>query len=299
MEFDLNRIKNILGTVDSTKSYKNSEIYPDMRLKNGSTLLTTLVMRGQTKDVQDLISCGVDLSITDGYGNTALHKAKAKEMAKILLDAGADIDVKNVRSETPFFIALKFQYLDLMRYYKGRGADTKIACTYDENEYHKSGKITPLIKAIREHFIESIEMLVVECDADVNEPNQRGESPIYMLVEYSGKYTYDDFKSILKLLLQYGADINKPDNYYYTPLDCANDLGHSNAIFLLKEKGAKTAEEIKAEIQAGNKVEDNKGSEEGVDDEKDDDWIHVNEENLELEPIGVAKDHDNIVEEQS
>jgi peptidoglycan/LPS O-acetylase OafA/YrhL len=69
-----------------------------------TTPLGYAVLYGQPEIVQELLSASAEPSTQYGDGGTALHTAMflgRSEIASLLLDAGADLEIKNIRGETP------------------------------------------------------------------------------------------------------------------------------------------------------------------------------------------------------
>lgn len=71
---------------------------------SGSTPLNTAALFGQTELAKLLMEKGADISIANADGNTALHIASFfanEELVKLLLDKRASVQVKSGRGETP------------------------------------------------------------------------------------------------------------------------------------------------------------------------------------------------------
>lgn len=74
------------------------------RRGSGSTLLNMAAVYGHTEIARMLIDKGADISVTNRDGNTALHIAAFfthNDLVKLLLEHGASVDTKNKRGETP------------------------------------------------------------------------------------------------------------------------------------------------------------------------------------------------------
>jgi len=74
---------------------------------------------------------GKDLNINwrDGTGNTALHYCAQQnhlDAATILLEAGADLNVKNIAGDTPLHLASRKNRVDMIELLLGKGADRTI-----------------------------------------------------------------------------------------------------------------------------------------------------------------------------
>lgn len=97
-----------------------------------SPLMWAVEESPNTQIVKMLLSMSPRLDATDINGNTALHYCAARtenehlnrEIAGLLLDAGADIDSKNRFGQTPSMLLAKYSPRTLI-YLAGRGADLK------------------------------------------------------------------------------------------------------------------------------------------------------------------------------
>ncbi|KAI9199222.1 ras guanine nucleotide exchange factor domain-containing protein [Polychytrium aggregatum] len=73
-------------------------------IMNGSIADVQAILRRSPGSINQTSNSGVDLNAQDQNGNTALHFAVENndiEMAKLLIDAGSDKTVKNIRGEKP------------------------------------------------------------------------------------------------------------------------------------------------------------------------------------------------------
>lgn len=68
---------------------------------NGDTLLHIAARRGDIHTVKLLLSAGVDVNQPGDMGNTALHYALDENVAYVLLNNGASVDVLNEFGKRP------------------------------------------------------------------------------------------------------------------------------------------------------------------------------------------------------
>ncbi len=61
---------------------------------NGETPLHYAAYRADIASAKLLLDAGVDINVRNSFGNTPLHKARDAESTKLLLDAGADVNVR-------------------------------------------------------------------------------------------------------------------------------------------------------------------------------------------------------------
>lgn len=81
--------------------------------------------------VEEVIKSGVDINFGDHNGNTPLHIAVATnnlEVAKLLLEKGANLEIKNKNNLTPLSLAIfcyekNPKYLDMIKFLVESGAE--------------------------------------------------------------------------------------------------------------------------------------------------------------------------------
>ena len=175
------------------------------------------------------LAAGADVNGTGGpFGGTRLHRAATKEIAEVLIAAGADVNAKNNRDMTPLHEAALSGRKEV--------AELLIAKSADVNAKRNDGK-TPLALAIRWNKTEIAELLIAN-GADVNAKQVDGITPLH-------RAAHEGYK-IVKLLIAEGADVNAKDEDGYTPLDLAIRLRHPETADLLRKHGGKTKKELKA-----------------------------------------------------
>ena len=142
-------------------------------------------MREYEKIVDILIIQGADVNIVDSYKNNALHHAAYIGSAKLvqnLLNAGANLNAKNIKEETPLYI--------LMRALYEKPIDTG----------HKKMK-----------DFENIVDILITKGADVNTKDSDGWTPLHAA-------TFQGRINIVKRLLGAKADPNVVGVNVSTPL---------------------------------------------------------------------------------
>jgi ankyrin repeat protein len=108
-------------------------------------------------------------------------------------------------------------------------------------EYHPTyinardeGGFTPLLIASEGSNSKdgSVLRLLLEHGADINVQNQDGKTPLHEALTYGAL-------EVVRLLLKHGADVEAKDNYGKTALQVAAEYGHNKVVELLREHGAK------------------------------------------------------------
>jgi ankyrin repeat protein len=212
--------------------------------------------------VKLLIENGADINIKDDVNYTPLHVARLikgevedQEIIKLLEEKGAidegkeekiiecpgpteeevlkrvkemiasgkDINLKDEYGSTELHMAALRGHINVVKLLIENHADLNL---YDENGF------MPLHCALFKSDYQ-IAKLLIENGADVNAKNrQTGDAPLNDLISREGK----DVLSIIKYLLDKGADINSHDDHGDTPLHRAVRIEDVNIVELLIKK---------------------------------------------------------------
>ena len=204
---------------------------------------------------------GWNVDANDSFDRTPLHRAAysgQKEVAKLLIAKGADVNAKDDEGETPLLRAISFasfttrnqkRHKETIELLVNNGADVNIGCD--------KGR-TPLIAAIQGSFYEYIKggngkdkvkrlkgkdtvKLLIENGADVNVGNVNslglGETPLHIAALASKS-------EIIEFLIKAEADVNAKNSLGMTPMDSA--MLHPKITDLLRKHGGKTSYELNA-----------------------------------------------------
>jgi ankyrin repeat protein len=178
-------------------------------------LLYKSAKRGKLEKVKYLLESGVPINTQFGSAEvTALHGAASGgrvEIVQYLLKEGGDYLIKNRCGETPFYVACQQNQnlwvnppidLDKINFYETAKVLFEAGSAIDI--INCSGE-TPLHEAISVDNTPTVKLLL-ENGADANHKDDRGLSPIWKL-RVTG-----NFREIVNLLVDYGADINATNN---------------------------------------------------------------------------------------
>ena len=180
--------------------------------------LLDAVREGSTAKVRDLIQKGADVKAGDESGNTPLHYATQREVAELLISAGAPVNAKNNDFEmTPLFDVPA----DVAALLIAKGADV--------NARAKKGT-TPLAWTVYWDQKDKA-LLLISQGADVNAKDDDGKTPLHIAANW-GK------KDFVNLLIAAGANVNARDMDCWTPLHWAAFEADVGTMDILLKSGA-------------------------------------------------------------
>ena len=137
------------------------------------------------------------------------------EIARELLDNGANANVENIRGETPLHLVSRGQYdsVGVVQLLLERGANVDA-----QDKTH----ITPLHLASYYGKLEIVRVLL-DHGAKVNAESELGQTPLRFVLE--GNRSCRDGLGVVRLLLEQGAYVNSRDWDNETPLHLASHYG--------------------------------------------------------------------------
>lgn len=185
--------------------------------------------KGDAKKVKAILQADPKaVSAKDKNGDTALHLAALHgqvEVAQILLDAGAEVNVKN--NYGPFTPGDLGQQL----YSNNHQDPVVLLSAHGVDERDMKNGYSPLDLAEFSVNHKKMVMLLVGKGANVNAQAASGATALFWAV-------LRDQKDDAQFLLDHGANVNLPDAYGDTILDCALQLQYGSMIELLVDRGA-------------------------------------------------------------
>ena len=132
------------------------------------------------------------------------------EVAELLLEHGANVDVRNTTGETILLIAFlesQNNLVDVVRFLLKPGADV-------------NARDDTLGSSLHLGFSNlEVAQVLLEYNADVNSQDHNGRTPLHML--YAWNDNEDFVLNCTLLLLKHGADVNKRDEGNQAPLNLA------------------------------------------------------------------------------
>lgn len=198
---------------------------------DGSYPIFKVLREDQMQMFMLLVDNGADVNIKDERGNTPLHYAAQEgqtEIAKILIAKGANVNAKGFKDGTPLHRAAKGGNKDVAVFLLDAGADVNA-----ENYMER----TPLHFAAKNGNIDVVEVLIARGAA----VNAKDRSPGHTPLHYAAQQGH---KEIAELLLSNGADVNARDLLAHTPMYWASARFNREGVCgdvleLLREHGAR------------------------------------------------------------
>ncbi len=179
------------GSFDIATVLVDAEAYVNLKSTEGYAPLFVAVQNKHKPVVEYLLSNGARIDEKNGPdGLTALYKACANgslDIATVLVDAEADINVKDEFGFTPFYSAVQNKHIPVIKYLLSKGAriDEKNG-PYDDTALNRACVIGSL----------EIVKILVNAGADINAVNKQGKSPLDFAVEKNHQSIVDYLKSL-------------------------------------------------------------------------------------------------------
>jgi ankyrin repeat protein len=278
------------GDFESARALLDAGADPNESTPEHGNSLVIAAAGGHERLSLFLLKKGADPNSSDQNGITALHHSVAnglaalngvrydpvyrllpsnmQQLAKVLLDSGANVDAQIIKSRrlgpdgspfdmegaTPFLLAAISADVDLMRLFKSHDADQTInarggttslmaaaraactgACAFKGGNEANEKDIELAYRAVR---------TVVEMGIDVNAKNEEGQTAMHMAA-----FTGAD--PVVRYLAENGAEVNVTDSYGETPWSMASGISpvlryrglyghHESTAALLEQLGAET-----------------------------------------------------------
>ncbi len=202
---------------------------------NGWTPLHMAAWNGRVEIARMLIDAGANVNVQNEWSNTPLHWAASRGQVKIvrmLIDAGARKDIQNNKGQIPFDLARTPELKKLLK--------PNLSESFDSYDTYELMIIPPNRKAemIMDEIKKSYPKLNLVNDLivlGVNVDWQNEDDQNRTLLHYAVKYKELE---IARMLIGAGADVNVQDNRGMTPLHWAASNGQEELARMLIEASA-------------------------------------------------------------
>lgn len=201
--------------------------------RDGRTALHQAAHRKRAPLVALLLEHGAKVGLQNREGWTALHYAcrgrnSSLEIARLLIDAGADPDIPMERATrcTPFELALASGNIELIRFLLPRSQWA--------NREDSNAQASQVLHAAAESANVEIFQWLLEAGADVNLFNRHGRTPLHEVSRNRASPA-----DLVTLLLEHGADAHAQEKHSLkTPLHDAATFGNEQVTRALIKGGA-------------------------------------------------------------
>jgi len=187
--------------------------------------------RGDTEAVRRLLAQGAAIDAIDDQGRTAVMAATHGNHAgtvKALIDAGADLDIRDALKDNPFLYAGAEGLLEIVRLCIAAGASPTLT-----NRFGGS----PLIPASERGHVEVVQELLLHSEIDVDAVNDPGWTALLEAVILSAESPRQ--RRVVELLIEHGANVNIADMDGVTPLAHAQRRGLKEIAEMLAVAGGR------------------------------------------------------------
>jgi ankyrin repeat protein len=176
-------------------------------------------------EIADYLIKMININAKDSFGDLLIHRAVSVndfKMVKLLIENGADINIKDEQGRTPLHVARleEDEHKEIIKLLEEKGA-------IDEG---KEEKIIECPGPTEEEVLKRVKEMIAS-GKDINLKDEYGRTELHMATVW-GK------ENVVKFLIENHADLNPYDEDGFTPLHYALFNGYFQIAKLLIENGA-------------------------------------------------------------
>jgi ankyrin repeat protein len=179
-----------------------------------------------------LIAAGANTHALDRGARTALFTVQSPEVARVLIDAGLDVEDQDCLGWTPLVAAINDGSLE--------GVKALVSVGANVNATHDRG-FTVFMSAVSSSA-RSLEIMnvLVEAGADPKAVSELGWNAFHAAIDVNGPEanSVESIRSTFELLAKLGVDINHKDAQGVSPLERAKECGTEAEVQALLQLGA-------------------------------------------------------------
>ena len=204
----------------SSERYKSKgkTLFKQDILKDEETLISAASM-GNTHCVRRLLATGM-VDVNAAKWGEPVHR----EVAKLLIESGADLNVPDRNGRTPLHWCIKLGNEEVSNLLVEAGAELNLADRHGVTPLHEVALSGSTLVA----------QLLIDCDADLNVTDNDLRTPLH----HCSMWREAHHEEVAKLLIASGAKLNVADRHGITPLNEVAHSGHSTLAQLLIKAGA-------------------------------------------------------------
>ena len=187
--------------------------------------------QGNIDSLKQHLEQGIDINVRNRQKRTAILIAAMNdqyEAVQFLVDAGANVDLQDETCFNPFLYGCINNKLELVKMMIKAGTDIDLLTRFG------GVGITP---ASEKGHVEIVRELLTTTEINVNHTNICGWTPLIeaIILGDGGERQ----QTIIKLLIEHGANVHMVDKYGVPPIELARRKGYTEIEQILVEAGAK------------------------------------------------------------
>ena len=263
---------SVSGDIELLNRILSLNTWVDFYSKDGQSALIKAAGAAQNNALKALLAKGADVNLQDAKGSSPLHElakvlsSRNVEALQTLVNAGANLELKNDMSQTALNVAASNLNLEGVKLLVAAGADKNAVDANNENSLYtfaRSGDITAvvtllelgveaksealeirdsngdtlLLKAVKASNIDSV-IRLIQHGADINAVDTQGENALYSALRSSSI-------NCVKVLVSAGIDLEVKNNAGISPQRLAKDLRFKAARKVIRQSRKEQREDSK------------------------------------------------------